>query len=81
NLADINGGGNISGAINLSDGLALSFTSLALASGNFSTNTVAGATSGQINGAFFGPNANATAGNFTADVTTAKYIGVFGANR
>ncbi|MDH3360548.1 MAG: hypothetical protein OEL55_06720, partial [Desulfobulbaceae bacterium] len=81
NFADIDGGGTIGGSINLPDGFALSFTSQTLASGNFNITAVGGVTSGQVSGTFFGPNANATAGNFAANVSTDQYIGVFGANR
>ena len=34
-----------------------------------------------VNGAFFGPNANAIGGNFDADMSGTRYMGIFGGSR
>lgn len=39
------------------------------------------ATSGSLNGNFYGPQINAVGGNFNATVGTDKYLGIFGANK
>jgi len=48
---------------------------------NFSNSTAGAVASSQLNGAFFGPAANAVAGNFNAEIGGDRYIGIFGGNR
>ena len=42
---------------------------------------ILGATTSSVNGALYGPNANAVGGNFNADMSGDRYMGIFGANR
>ena len=75
---------SISGSINIPGELALNFDPVSFSGGEFSTSTPAtgsNTTSCRINGASFGPSANSVGGNFTATVSTADFLGVFGADR
>nr|HOO47629.1 transferrin-binding protein-like solute binding protein [Deltaproteobacteria bacterium] len=42
---------------------------------------ILGAGTSLVNGAFFGPNANAVGGNFDADMSGTRYMGIFGGSR
>ena len=60
--------------------LNLSIAPTTVSSSGFST-TVITPNTGSVNGAFYGPAAASTAGNFAAQVGTDRFIGVFGADR
>jgi hypothetical protein len=42
---------------------------------------ISGATTSMVNGAFFGPNAEAVGGNFDAEMSGNRYMGIFGGER
>jgi hypothetical protein len=76
------------GATNpLSGSIAFDQISLGLSGGFVSASSgvfgaqVTGASSSSVNGAFFGPNADAIGGNFRAQMSDAGYYGIFGGDR
>jgi hypothetical protein len=74
------------GTMSLSNGTTFSIAATGTAAFNFPagkfTTTISGdGTSGNLNGAFYGPNAEAMAGNFYSSTAGKQYIGIFGANR
>ncbi|WDP91652.1 MAG: transferrin-binding protein-like solute binding protein [Desulfobacter sp.] len=77
-------GKTISGNINFSQ-VNLTVTVAAadfLAGGSTGfTGTISGAATSQVNGAFFGANAQGLGGNFAADFGSVKYMGIFAGDR
>ncbi len=76
------------GAANpLSGSIAFDQISLGLSGGFVSASSgvfgaqVTGASTSSVNGAFFGPNADAIGGNFHAQMSDAGYYGIFGGDR
>jgi hypothetical protein len=45
------------------------------------TSQISGAAASSVNGAFFGPNGEAIGGNFDAEISTDRYMGIFGGER
>ncbi len=60
--------------------LPLTATTLSPSTSSFTTQ-ITGATSSSVNGAFFGPNAEAIGGNFDAQFSIDRYMGIFGGER
>lgn len=57
--------------------LPLTSSSLSTSTSSFSS-LITGATSSSVNGAFFGPDAEAIGGNFDAEINGSRYMGIFG---
>ena len=69
----------VTGSINFDEiNLPLTGSSLTPTTSSFSSQ-ISGAASSSVNGAFFGPNAEALGGNFDAEISGSRYIGIFGA--
>ena len=72
---------SITGSLAFTNGPTLTISGGAFSADSLTNQFSAGLTGGNIQGAFYGPNAEAVGGNFYSLTDDKQYIGIFGGNR